>query len=578
MGWRDYITIKRLVTALVVVACGVVCGTMAYTALSTIFVHKEADAWSIMLLELENSAQRLRQDLDAQLAAGVTEASRYELDESGTLRRLEGDLPQALGVRDLGVEQLSFESRWSLYAMSGEVIALRRLPGQGQNIVAAVRVKVERISGAGTGAQKTTVYLANRDGQLLYANASSVVPDRLLSRPLVMKFIATPLQVGQLVFDTPESKQRRYGFFREIPETNAVLFAEAEVKTLLRSVYDLGLRMSLAFGGILLAAVAGLQIPLVLLTRPLATLARAAQRVGQGELGIEVAAAGVGELRHLSTAFGNMIQGLRLRDLRIQALMEEQKEKIRLEQEVDIAQTIQENLLPPIKAASPEALRFGAVYLPADKVAGDWYGLKSDGDTGETVLAVADVSGHGVGASMFTAIIAALFDDYWMRRVGGFPMLDFVKGVNAALINLGHAKWHCTMAVARCTRGEGVIEIANCGHPFPLLLDPSSTRKPCRQIPASGDALGLQHAFHLEVERCPFPLGSTLLLYTDGLTEATGPDARPYSVRSLMRSVVAAKEGSLPLDLVSHVVQDWRKFLASSRPADDASLIALRSV
>src|SRR5690606_18151355 len=108
-----------------------------------------------------------------------------------------------------------------------------------------------------------------------------------------------------------------------------------------------------------------------------------------------------------------------------------------------------------------------AKYVPATEVAGDWYHHWHNERTGESVVFMADVSGHGAGSSMFTAIIAGIFK-HLAPEAEFYPVERFLETVNKLILELGSGQWHASVQVVRFVKGETQARIRNAGHPPPV--------------------------------------------------------------------------------------------------------------
>lgn len=320
-------------------------------------------------------------------------------------------------------------------------------------------------------------------------------------------------------------------------------------------------------------AAALLQIPLMRITAPVRELANIALNVGKGQFDVNPTLKGFGELHVLTSAFSSMATGLVERDKRVAMLMREQADKARLESELAIARRIQENLLPNKDLPKEAGLLVAAEYISAAECAGDWYHFAYNPSLRETIVVIADVCGHGAGSSMFTAIIAGLFEEYRGRVHAPFDLEGFALKTNAVINQLGREQWHATMLLVRYVADSGVMDILLAGHPRPF-IKLSDEKQKLPPIATSG-ALGMSVVFTPSVQQVPFPKGSTLLAYTDGLTEATNSKKVMFGRKRVRDSVFEGK--GEPRVALPRLIDGWRGFLGEATPEDDVCVILMRA-
>jgi sigma-B regulation protein RsbU (phosphoserine phosphatase) len=182
----------------------------------------------------------------------------------------------------------------------------------------------------------------------------------------------------------------------------------------------------------------------------------------------------------------------------------------------DLARTLQRTLIPPDAPAIPD-LDVAAVYRPAGdgtEVGGDFFDIFQIGE-GDWVVAVGDVQGKGAEAAVVTALARHTI------RAAAVNQQDpsgILRTLNSVLVRDDIDRF-CTVVVVRlrCERGQWVSTTSCGGHPPPLLSRPGVRPEP---VLASGSLLGVLDQPRLTDTRQALQRGDTLLLYTDGVTEA----------------------------------------------------------
>ena len=254
----------------------------------------------------------------------------------------------------------------------------------------------------------------------------------------------------------------------------------------------------------------------------------------------------------------------------------------RLEEDLETARELQNALLPQEyprfpSSASPEtsALRFHHFFRPCSAVGGDFFQVFQISDCVAGVV-ICDVMGHGVRAALVAAILRALVEDLRARAT---EPARFLQELNRGISHiLKHTR--LTMFVSACylvvdvARGE--LRYANAGHPTPLWVH--RALRSAEPLPFGGSkpdpVLGIFDDAQYHSSSCKLRPGDTLLLFSDGLFEVEGADAKYYDQLRLLRS--ASQRASLCADeLCQQLVDEVQQFAATKDFADDVCLIAI---
>ena len=236
-----------------------------------------------------------------------------------------------------------------------------------------------------------------------------------------------------------------------------------------------------------------------------------------------------------------------------------------LSRELQLAREIQQSLLPREMPAVP-GLRIQGAYLPMSAVAGDFYDVvRRDAD--RVVLIVADVSGHGVPAALIASMVKVAFAAEVERydRPG-----DLLAGINRALTGTFERAYvtACCMAI---DRGRETIAYAAAGHPPSLLRRRDGG---IERLEEGGVALALLPVAAYATADVPFREGDRLLIFTDGLLEATRPGGEEFFGDAELERVAAAAGPAD--DLSQAVLQAYRAWIGPGTPlSDDVTLVAV---
>ncbi|MGY1822671.1 SpoIIE family protein phosphatase [Geodermatophilus sp. SYSU D00079] len=246
--------------------------------------------------------------------------------------------------------------------------------------------------------------------------------------------------------------------------------------------------------------------------------------------------------------------------------------RLRAESEVrELADTLQRSLLPSTLPAVP-GLELAARYRPGSDsglVGGDTYDVMPLPD-GRWMALIADVCGTGAEAAAVTALTR-----HTARAAGasGDPA-EVLRAVNAALLHEqgeGPLRFVTACCLVLSPGPDGVrAAVGVAGHPLPLLTTGTGTT----EVGVVGRPLGITAELDLEVVDVDLPPGSTLVLYTDGVTEARDDTGVQFGEEGLARVVHAAAPGAeATVAAVGAAVEEQ---LRSSRyEADDLAVLAL---
>jgi len=254
------------------------------------------------------------------------------------------------------------------------------------------------------------------------------------------------------------------------------------------------------------------------------------------------------------------------RCLELRQLADENRRHVRrLEGELSQAEAFQRSLLPKSEAII-NGISLAGRYQPTSELGGDFFDFARIGKTG-AALVIADVSGHGVSAAMLTGIVKAGFRAAQSEE---FDPVAVIEQVHAALQSFGPDQF-ITMVAVRIT--NGTMEYASAGHPCGLLRTPASLAI----LETTGPIVS--HVFpsgSWTTSRHDFAPGTSLVLYTDGISEARSPGEELFGDERIAEAVRANPcAGAALLDSLLNDVRQW----SAGRPmADDLTLVTASRV
>ncbi len=238
-----------------------------------------------------------------------------------------------------------------------------------------------------------------------------------------------------------------------------------------------------------------------------------------------------------------------------------------LEDDLGLASRVQWALLPP-QNVSFAGWEVHFRYAPAGPVSGDYCdAVTGESDGGELFLAVGDVSGKGVAASLFMARLNALFRALIQTEVS---VQQLVERANSLLSESRLPSQYATLAGA-LARADGVIEICNAGHCPPLLLRQGKVAP----VESGGFPLGLFKHEPYEVQQFQLSPGDLLFFYTDGLSEARNRSGAEYGTERIC-NLLHRGSALRPQALGASCLQDLQAFLSGAPRTDDMTLMIVR--
>ena len=237
-----------------------------------------------------------------------------------------------------------------------------------------------------------------------------------------------------------------------------------------------------------------------------------------------------------------------------------------LSNDLELAWRIQAALLPAPGTIAP-GWDIHYRYEPLGPVSGDYCDLQKRSESdGETFFVVGDVSGKGVAASLVMAHLNALF----RSLVDALPLPDLVGRANRLLLERTLSSHYATL-VCGWTRPSGEVEFCNAGHCPPLVARAGGVET----LESTGTPVGMLEEQSYRVSRIRLEPGETLLLYTDGLTEACDESGQPYGAERLAQ-VLHERRALRPSSLARACLADLHAFLDGAPRTDDLTLMVLR--
>lgn len=303
------------------------------------------------------------------------------------------------------------------------------------------------------------------------------------------------------------------------------------------------------------------------ITRPIRKLTKEVKNIDAGNLDYRIRIDSGDEVEDLGHAFNGMAAQIQNYIANLDKVTAE-KEKIRTE--IEVASKLQADMLPEAQGAFDDRTEFSlyATMNPAKGVGGDFYDFFLL-DEDHLVLIMADVSGKGVPAALFMVVSRTLIRSNLSTNM---PLSKIVENINDSLCQNNKNGMFVTAWIGILTLSTGKLCYVNAGHCHPLIQhsDGSSYFETKR----SGFVLAGMDKLSYTQEEIRLRQEDTILLYTDGVTEATSVKKQLYGENRLQQCVEAAGKRT-PKELLFKVWKDVELFQKDAEQFDDITMLAV---
>ena len=239
------------------------------------------------------------------------------------------------------------------------------------------------------------------------------------------------------------------------------------------------------------------------------------------------------------------------------------------ERELETARGIQRSFLP---ASFPtrERVEVHGVNVPSRQVSGDFYDLVADGEHA-FLIAIADVSGKGVPAALLSSMLQAALRTHAGERQSVGAILG---RINRLVVERSPSSQFATFFLARFDEEALTLTSSNAGHNAPLLFRDDG--QPAIPLERGGTVVGFLEGAEYHEETHTLRPGDRVLLYTDGISEATNAAREMFGEKRLAALVASLPQTLTTREITERVLEAVRAFTGDGDPEDDMTLLALR--
>ena len=253
------------------------------------------------------------------------------------------------------------------------------------------------------------------------------------------------------------------------------------------------------------------------------------------------------------------------------------RERVAVERDLELAAAVQTGFIPSTALHQFGAITVVGSWQAATQCGGDFWACYPLG-TGRTLVAVGDVTGHGVASALVTASAKGALD-VMVRALHGererdLELNDVVTQLDRVVRRIGGRRLHMTFGAAILDSTLGRVQIVSAGHVAPYLARPIEGGTQLSAIVARGNPLGSGDAMVAGFAQRDLAVGDVLIWYTDGFTDCEDAAGKPYGERRLQRKlrqldVDHVDAQAIHDDLLGEVVTH----LAGRPPHDDFTLV-----
>lgn len=392
-----------------------------------------------------------------------------------------------------------------------------------------------------------------------YANATPTPLDEELGKDMLAG------KNGKKLIDI--EKTVSYVFYSPLKRTGWSMGIVVPKAAVLQPGFVLGAIILAVMGLGLLAIFLVCRFTIHFATKPLTYLSDSANEVAKGNFDTPLPSIKHNdEIHQLRDSFRKMQQSLAKY---VERLKTSTAQNASMESELNIARGIQMEMLPKTYPPYPERKDidiYGSL-TPARAVGGDLYDFHIHDE--RLFFCIGDVSGKGVPASLVMAVISAQFrtlsaNEDQPQRI--------VKAMNTTMVGRNDSMMFATLFVGVINLKTGELRYCNAGHDSPVIVSEQSYEL----LPVDTNVpIGIVPDWTYTQQQTTIQSGSTIFLYTDGLTEAEEKDQKLFGEKRMLETIEAGKTSD-PETIINNMTNAIRLYVGDAEQSDDLTMLAIR--
>ena len=305
--------------------------------------------------------------------------------------------------------------------------------------------------------------------------------------------------------------------------------------------------------------------------KPLRQLAKGAETIASGQFDAELPDfQRIDEIGQLTQSFGNMQQSL---VKYIEELKETTAQKASIESDLRIANEIQMGMLPenfPTKEDRDDVQLYASL-TPAKEVGGDLFDFYFRDE--KLFFCIGDVSGKGVPASLFMSVTRSVF-----RTVSAHESMPdrIMTTINKTMFDMNKTFMFVTLFVGVLDLRTGNLQYCNAGHDAPLLVGAGVGELPCNP----NAPVGIMADYKFSLQEAQIFTGTTIFLFTDGLTEAMNADYEMFKIERVdeVAREILANQQQEPRQFIATMTDAVHQFVGEAEQSDDLTMMAIQFI
>ena len=296
------------------------------------------------------------------------------------------------------------------------------------------------------------------------------------------------------------------------------------------------------------------------ITRAVNRIEKGTKAVERGDFSYRIAMRPQNQLGEMAQSFDHMTES-------IASLLANVAEKERQQSEIEIAATIQRNLLPK-EGPQFRGVSFSAHFEPTASIGGDYYDVFNL-DKSKLAVAIGDVSGHGLSTGLVMAMVKAAMTTLVEE---GADETSLFRRLNDLVYRSTESRAFMTLAFTIFDLEKGTIRHTNAGHLYPYLLRDGEVPSPI-EVPSL--PLGVRPDIRTRTSEAMLKEGDSVVYLSDGIIEAQDSNGEPFGFAQL-EGLLAASEDRSPSALLESILGAVAKHSGTRAADDDRTVMVLR--
>jgi phosphoserine phosphatase RsbU/P len=297
------------------------------------------------------------------------------------------------------------------------------------------------------------------------------------------------------------------------------------------------------------------------ITNPIRKIFNATKEVSKGNFQVKVDIGSKDEIGVLADSFNKMTS-------EIERLMEETRDKVRMEKEIEVAKAVQDTLFPA-EEFSVDTIDLSLYYKPATECGGDWFDYIDAED--RVIILIGDATGHGVPAALITASAhscCTVLQEVARNSTGSLTPSIILKYLNASIHRATKGRLLMTFFAGSIDKKTGLLTYSNASHNPPVVCGSEVTPL----MEAMGPRLGEGMSSVYTEAQYGLETGDVFVLFTDGVIEIKNKSGAQWGSRRFTK--ILAKNQSQPTKQIKEqILAGINNFSQGTAAEDDITFI-----